>query len=79
MKKKDIVVLIMCSLVIFASLFIIFGGFSKSAPKTQPQTKETMNFSGDIQKEDIDKLLKRKDYGVPPMDGIGRENPFASL
>lgn len=79
MKKKDIIVIVMCALIIAASLYFIFRGF---APKTQgvsTQNRESIEFTGDIDENEIEKLKSRKDYGTPPMDNIGRENPFASL
>ncbi|MEK7447554.1 MAG: hypothetical protein AAB632_02040 [Patescibacteria group bacterium] len=79
MKKKDIVIIIVCILVIVVSVYIMIKSFTPK-PKDKPtQNKETIEFTGEIDQDAITKLKSRKDYGVPPMDNIGRENPFASL
>lgn len=79
MKKKDIIVLVLCALVIIGSIYFIMKGFSSKPTAPVVENKETINFTGEIDTEAIDKLQKRKDYGSPNMDNIGRENPFASF
>lgn len=79
MKKKDIIVLAICTVVIMGSIYFIMRGFSSKPSAPVVENKETINFTGEIDKEAIDKLQKRKDYGSPTMDNIGRENPFASF
>ena len=80
MKKKDIIVLALCIMVILACVFIMFKGFSKSkSPSTSTQRTEKIDFTGNIDEKEIKKLKERKDYGVPSMENIGRENPFANL
>jgi len=79
MKKKDIIVLVLCALVILGSAYFIMKGFSGKTTAPVVENKETINFTGEIDKGAIDKLQKRKDYGSPTMDNIGRENPFASF
>ena len=79
MKKRDIMVMSLCALVIIGSVFFIMKGFSSKPTTPVVENKETINFTGEIDKGAIDKLQKRKDYGSPAMDNIGRENPFASF
>ena len=80
MKKKDIIIIVICVLVIIGSIYFIMQGFlKKSAPPSAQQSQETINFTGEIDKDAVEKLKTRKDYGTPPMDNIGRDNPFASL
>lgn len=79
MKKKDIIVVIICVLVITACVFIIFRSLSPKADSTSTEKKETIEFTGNIDEEGVKKLKERKDYGQPNMENIGRENPFARL
>jgi len=78
MKKKDIAALVVCVCIIIGSVTIILRTLTKSPVKVQ-QAKETIQFTGNINNDEIEKLKQRKDYGVPNMDNIGRDNPFASL
>lgn len=79
MKKKDIIVISMCIVIIAVSVYFIFRSLRPKAPEAPVQQKETMEFTGEIDKKKIEELKNRKPYGVPSMEGIGRENPFASL
>lgn len=79
MKKKDIMVLILCAVVVIGSIYFIMRGFSSKPTAPVVENKETINFTGEIDKGAIEKLQQRKDYGSPTMDNIGRENPFASF
>lgn len=79
MKKKDIIVIIICVFIIAGAVFFMLNGFKQKTVKKESKNKETIDFTGNINKDDVDKLKNRKDYGTPPMDNIGRENPFASL
>jgi hypothetical protein len=79
MKKKDIIVIVICFLVIAGSLFFILTGFKAKPVEQKSQNKETIEFTGNIDKDSIEKLKSRRDFGTPPMDNIGRDNPFASL
>lgn len=79
MRKKDIIVIVICVLVIAAALYLMLRGFSSKPQNVSTQNKETINFTGEIDQDAITKLKSRKDYGTPAMDNIGRDNPFASL
>jgi len=78
-KKKDIIVIVICAIIIIASIFFILRGFTSKSQNTVIEKKETIDFTGNIDEGAVEKLKKRKDYGSPPMDNIGRTNPFASL
>lgn len=79
MKKKDIIVIVICVIIIVGALFFILKNFMPKSQDTPIQQRETIDFTGEIDDKAIEKLKARKDYGSPPMDGIGRNNPFASL
>lgn len=79
MKKKDIFVVAICTVIIIGSIFFILNGFTAKSPQKPVQNKATIEFSGNIDKGSIEKMKTRKDYGTPNMDNIGRENPFASF
>jgi len=52
------------------------------SPKQAKQTKksvEKIEFTGNIDTDSIEKLKNKKDYGVPDMENIGREDPFAKF
>ena len=79
MKKRDIIVMIACLLIIVGSVAFIFKSFSGGTDKEETKSKGVSEFKGEIDQKQIDELQNRKDYGVPSMDNIGRDNPFASL
>ncbi len=79
MKKTDIVILAVCSLVIAGAVFFIVKNYLPKSATKSVQTKETMNFNGNIDQNTINQIEQRKNYGAPPMDNIGRDNPFGGL
>ncbi|RJO61583.1 hypothetical protein C4544_02515 [candidate division WS5 bacterium] len=80
MKKKDIVVLVICVLIILVALYFIMTTLKpKTQEKANVKSQNTIDFTGEIDEKAIEKLKSRRDYGSPPMDNIGRDNPFASL
>ncbi len=81
MKKKDIIVLAVCIIVIAACIYFIMGGGGGNGGqvKTAGSTTQTTEFNSNIDNSAIQKLQERKDYGSVPMDGIGRDNPFAGF
>ncbi len=79
MKKSDIIVISFCGLIIAVSIFFITKGLMPSKSNKPFKVQSTINFTGNIDQGTIDKIQKRKDYGSPPMDNIGRDNPFGGL
>jgi|GEM_PF-1434188 len=79
MKKNDIIIIVVCTLVIGGVLLFLLGGFSKKPTIVQGQNTENINFTGDFDNSKIDDLIKRKDYGSIPKGNIGRQNPFAGF
>lgn len=80
MKKKDIVVIVICFLIILVALYFIVTTLRpQTKDKANVKSKNTIDFTGEIDEKAIEKLKTRRDYGAPPMDNIGRDNPFASL
>lgn len=79
MKKKDIIVVAICGIIILGSAFFIIKNFMPAPPKKTVKTDNSMNFTGDIDQSQIDKIQQLHDYGTPPMDNIGRDNPFANF
>lgn len=80
MKKKDVIALIFCLLIIASCVFYLLGGFSGSrsgeAVEFKP-TETTLNSSFDQEK--IEQLHDRTYYGTPADSDIGRSNPFANF
>ncbi len=79
MKKTDIIVVVICALVIILAAYFVSKGLMPKSQPTTTQNKATIEFTGQIDTDTINKLQKRKDYGSPPMDNIGRDNPFANF
>lgn len=78
--KKNIIVSSLCLIVIVAVAIAAYMFLKAPAPKKTTQTSQNeARFSGNIDEAAIEELNKRKDYGTPPMDNIGRENPFAGI
>jgi hypothetical protein len=84
MKKKDIISLIICLIIIVVAIYFglkMMGIGPKSTPKTASTTTKTQEktFTGNIDQETLDNISKLNDYGEASLDGIGRVNPFAPL
>lgn len=83
MKKKDIIIIIVCLIIIAIVTFFLLTTFvfkkSTTSSEQQGQTTETMDFTGDIDENAINKIKERKDYMNLPMENIGRGNPFAKF
>lgn len=79
MKKGDIIVLSVCVVIIVGAILFIAKDYIKKPAKPVNTSQETMEFTGEIDNSQVEKLRARKDYGVAPMDNIGREDPFAKF
>ena len=84
MKTKDIIAVTLCALVIAGSIYYILKLSSPAKPKTEEKTeaeKISEEFTGELDKykDTLEEVSKFTDYGKPPLDGIGRANPFAPL
>lgn len=82
MRKKDIITIIICLLVIVVCIYFIYQSLFKKpsqSPKQAGQNTQVMDFTGNVDEAAIEDLKKKNDYIKLPMDGIGRANPFENL
>ncbi len=81
MSRKDIITLIIASLIIVVSVFFVLqllypdrgGELSQPDPESFPVVPER------VDEEMIKKVNDLSDYGVPSQTGIGKEDLFSSF
>ena len=86
LKKKDIMILVICLVVIGGAVFIAFKLLGSSGSKgtiaqtTQGQVeKKDQTITGNIDSDTLANINKFKDYDEAKLDNIGRVNPFAPI
>lgn len=83
MKTKDIITLIISSVVIVGSIYFILGMNKPKEVTVEESEVDTARaeYTGNLDsfKETIEDIQESTDYGEPNLDNIGRENPFAPL
>lgn len=85
MTKKDITLIIISSVVLIGSIFImlnVFGVGSSKKNNTQPNTpiqQQEEIITGKFDEDTLEKLKSFKDYGGAELNNIGRVNPFGPL
>lgn len=85
LKRKDIISLIVCVVVIIGAGYFAFRLLGGSSKKTTTQTtdqqtqQQEVTISGNIDNDTLANIKKYKDYDEAKLDNIGRINPFAPL
>jgi uncharacterized protein YpmB len=80
MKKKDIITLIIASVIIIASI-VLGMKLLNPAPKNTQQNTEAQSIktiSGEIDENTLKKIESLSDYGKPNLDNIGKTDLFAN-
>lgn len=82
MKTKEIVISVFCLIIIVGSVFFFLKmqGGSKPQPVQNSQAN-TVEFKGELDKYDkvMESVEGYTDYGIPTLDNLGRDNPFAPV
>lgn len=82
MKPKEIVISVFCLIIIVGSIFTFLRMQNSSKPQTVQNTEtKTVEFKGELDKYDkiMESVEGYTDYGIPALDNIGRDNPFAPI
>lgn len=80
MKKKDIIVLIICLVVILGSGYFLFRTLKPKTNTVNTQSEEKkVEFTGNYDEKALEEIKKYNDYGEAKLDNIGRVNPFGPL
>lgn len=82
MKTKEIVISVFCLIIIVGSIIVFLRMQSSGKPQPVKNSKvNTVEFKGELDKYDkvMESVEGYTDYGIPTLDNLGRDNPFAPV